>query len=168
MAERKTHLPVAGHDQDLLQADRHHERHKIATEDVLKVLRPIWATKTETAIRLRGRIERILDAAKAKGYRDGENPARWRGHLDHLLAKPQKLTRGHHASMRWADLPVFIKTLRQREAIAARALEFTILTAARTGETLGARWGEIDLSDRNLDGPGDPHESWPGASRTPY
>jgi integrase len=118
---------------------------EITTEDVLKVLRPIWATKTETATRLRGRIERILDAAKAQGYRDGENPARWRGHLDNLLAKPQKLARGHHASMAWADVPAFIMRLRGREAMAARALEFTILTAARTGESLGARWDEIDL-----------------------
>src|SRR5690606_20981588 len=118
---------------------------KITTEDVLKVLRPIWSTKTETATRVRGRIERILDAAKAQGYRDGENPARWRGHLDNLLAKPQKLARGHHASMPWADVPAFIAQLRAREAMAARALEFTILTAARTGETLGARWDEIDL-----------------------
>ena len=118
---------------------------KITTEDVLKVLRPIWSTKTETATRLRGRIERILDAAKAQGYRDGENPARWRGHLDNLLAKPQKLTRGHHASMPWTDVPAFIQALRLREAMAAKALEFTILTAARTGETLGSRWDEIDL-----------------------
>ena len=118
---------------------------KVTTEDVLKVLRPIWSTKTETATRVRGRIERILDAAKAQGYRDGENPARWRGHLDNLLAKPQKLARGHHASMPWAELPAFIKELREREAMAGKALEFTILTAARTSETLGARWDEIDL-----------------------
>jgi integrase len=121
---------------------------KITTEDVLKVLRPIWSTKTETATRLRGRIERILDAAKAQGYRDGENPARWRGHLDHLLAKPQKLTRGHHASMPWADVPAFIQALRLREAMAAKALEFTILTAARTNETLGARWDEINIEEK--------------------
>ena len=117
----------------------------ITTEDVLKVLRPIWATKTETATRLRGRIERILDAAKAQGYREGENPARWRGHLENLLAKPQKLKRGHHASMPWSDIPAFVRTLRAREAIAAKALEFTILAAARTGEALGARWEEVDL-----------------------
>lgn len=118
---------------------------KIGTEEVLKVLRPIWSTKAETASRLRGRIERILDAAKAKGHRHGENPARWRGHLDSLLAKRQKLTRGHLPSMPWAELPAFAKALRDREAMAARALEFTILTAARTGETLGAQWSEIDL-----------------------
>lgn len=118
---------------------------KITTEDVLKVLKPIWSTKAETASRLRGRIEKVLDAARAKGHRDGENPARWRGHLDHLLAKQQKLTRGHHAAMPWAEVPPFIGRLRQREAMAAKALEFTILTAARTGETLGALWSEIDL-----------------------
>lgn len=121
---------------------------KIGTEEILKVLRPIWGTKAETASRLRGRIERILDAAKAKGYREGENPARWRGHLDNLLAKRQKLTRGHHPSMPWADVPAFTKALREREAMAARALEFTILTAARTGETLGAQWAEIDLETK--------------------
>ena len=117
----------------------------ITTEDVLKVLRPIWSTKAETASRLRGRIEKILDAAKAKGFRDGENPARWRGHLELLLAKQQKLSRGHHAAMAWAEVPAFIGKLREREAMAARALEFTIYTVARTGEALGARWDEMDF-----------------------
>jgi integrase len=121
---------------------------EITTEDVLHILRPIWTTKNETASRVRGRIEKILDAAKAKGHRDGENPARWRGHLDHLLAKRQKLTRGHLPAMPWADVPSFVQRLREREATAALALEFTILTAARTGETLGARWDEIDWETR--------------------
>ena len=120
----------------------------IATDDVLSVLKPIWTKKAETASRVRGRIEKVLDAAKAKGFRDGENPARWRGHLDHLLPKPSKLTRGHHAAMAYEKVSAFVGSLRQREATAALALEFCILTAARTGEVLGLRWTEIDLEKR--------------------
>ncbi len=115
----------------------------ISTDDVLSVLKPIWTEKAETASRLRGRIEKVLDAAKAKGFRQGENPARWRGHLDHLLPKPSKLTRGHHAAMAYEDIPAFMGALRERQAPAALALEFCILTAARSGEVLGARWSEI-------------------------
>ena len=106
----------------------------ITTEDVLGVLKPIWTTKTETASRLRGRIERVLNAAKAKGHRSGENPAAWRGHLENLLPKRQKLTRGHHAAMPYPDIPAFVDKLRTRKAVAALALEFAILTAARSGE----------------------------------
>jgi integrase len=116
----------------------------IGTDDVLAVLAPIWQTKHETASRLRGRIERVLDAAKAKGLRSGENPARWRGHLDKLLSKRRKLTRGHHAAMAYPDVPAFISELRKREAVAGMALEFTIVNASRSGEVLGARWSEID------------------------
>lgn len=116
----------------------------IMTEHVLEVLTPIWQTTPETASRLRGRIERVLDAARAKGLRTGENPARWRGHLDSLLPRRQKLQRGHHAAMPYADVPTFIAELRQREAVAALMLEFTILTAARTGEVIGATWAELD------------------------
>jgi integrase len=118
---------------------------KISTDDVLSVLKPLWNEKPETASRLRGRIERILDAAKARGLRGGENPARWRGHLDQLLPKRQRLTRGHHAAMVYADVPVFLDDLQARQATAALALEFAVLTAARSGEVLGARWEEIDL-----------------------
>jgi integrase len=118
---------------------------KITTDDVLLVLKPIWNKKPETASRLRGRIERVLDAAKAQGLRGGENPARWRGHLDQLLPKRQRLTRGHHAAMNYADVPAFIASLQTRQATAALALEFAILTAARSGEVLGARWAEFDL-----------------------
>jgi integrase len=118
---------------------------EIATEDVLSVLKPIWTEKPETAARLRGRIERVLDAARAAGHRTGENPARWRGHLDHLLAKRQKLSRGHHAAMPYDEVPAFVVGLRDRPATAARALEFCILTAARSGEALAARWDEIDF-----------------------
>lgn len=116
----------------------------VTTEDVLAVLKPLWQTKQETASRLRGRIERVLDAAKARSLRSGENPARWRGHLDALLPKRQKLQRGHHPAMPYEEVPAFLAELRKREAIAALALEFTILTAARTGEVLGATWVEID------------------------
>ena len=120
----------------------------IATNDVLAVLKPIWTTKAETASRVRGRIEKVLDAAKAKGFRGGENPARWRGHLDHLLPRPLKLSRGHHAAMPYEEVANFIAKLRTREATAALALELCILTAARSGEILGMRWSEIDFDNK--------------------
>lgn len=119
----------------------------IDTEDVLRILRPIWAEKPETASRLRGRIEAVLDAAKAKGLRDGENPARWRGHLDKLLPKASKLSRGHHAAMPYGEVPAFVQMLRKASGTTALALEFAILTAARSGEVRGARWSEIDLDN---------------------
>jgi integrase len=118
---------------------------KITTDDVLSVLKALWNDKPETASRLRGRIERVLDAAKAQGLRGGENPARWRGHLDQLLPMRQRLTRRHHAAMSYADVPAFISNLHARQATAALALEFAILTAARSGEVLGARGAEFDL-----------------------
>ena len=120
---------------------------EIDTMAVLEVLQPLWASIPETASRLRGRIETVLDAGRARGLigQHEANPARWRGHLDKLLPKRQKLTRGHHAAMPFAELPQFIARLRQRDAVAAMALEFTILTAARSGEALGARWDEIDF-----------------------
>ena len=118
---------------------------KITTDDVLGVLKPLWNSKPETAARVRGRIERVLDAAKAQGLRNGENPARWRGHLNQVLPKRQQLTRGHHAAMSYTDVAAFMVALREREAVAAQALEFVILTAARSGEVLRARWEEFDL-----------------------
>jgi integrase len=118
---------------------------KITTDDVLSVLKPLWNDKPETASRLRGRIERVLDAAKAQGLRSGENPARWRGHLDQLLPKRQRLTRGHHAAMSYTDVPAFMADLQARQATATLALEFAILTAARSGEVLRALWEEFDL-----------------------
>src|ERR1700724_3161993 len=120
---------------------------EVDTAAVLGVLQPLWQAKPETASRLRGRIETVLDAARAMGHipRNEANPARWRGHLDKLLPKRHKLTRGHLAAMPFDDVPEFIATLRERKAIAALALEFAILTAARSGEVLGARWAEIDL-----------------------
>lgn len=117
----------------------------VETSHVLQVLQPIWRTKSETASRLRGRIEKVLDFARAQGMRSGPNPAMWRGHLSAILPKPEKLSRGHHPAMPFADVPAFVARLRERQAMAALALEFTILTAARTGETLGATWAEIDL-----------------------
>jgi integrase len=116
---------------------------------VLKAIEPIWTTKPETASRLRGRIEAILDWARARGLRDGENPARWRGHLDKLLPARSKVRRvEHHAALPFDDLPAFMGRLGKQEGTAARALAFTILTAARTGETIGAKWDEIDLVAR--------------------
>lgn len=121
---------------------------EITTEDVLAVLQPIWREKPETASRVRGRIEAVLDAARARGFipRNEANPARWRGHLDHLLPKRGKLSRGHHAALPYAEVPSFLASLRAREAVAALALEFTILTAARSGEVRGSRWSEIDMA----------------------
>lgn len=113
---------------------------------MLAVLKPLWTAKPETASRLRGRIEAVLDAAKAQGHCSGENPAKWRGHLAHLLPKRQKLTRDHHAAMAYVDVPVLMARLRADNAIAAQAFAFCILTATRTGEVLGALWSEIDIA----------------------
>jgi integrase len=118
----------------------------IDTALVLKVLEPIWSTKPETASRVRGRIEAILDWAKVRGYCAGENPARWKGHLDHLLPARTKVRQvEHHAALPFGEIAAFMTALQQQEGTAARALEFTVLTAARTGEVLGARWSEIDV-----------------------
>jgi integrase len=118
---------------------------EIETDDVLAVLNPLWRKRPETASRLRGRIEHVLDAARAKGFRHGPNPALWRGHLDKLLPKRPKGTRGHHAALPYEKVARFIGEVRKRDTMGALALEFTVLTAARTGEVLGATWGEIDL-----------------------
>jgi integrase len=121
---------------------------EVDTEAVLSVLQPIWRSKFETASRLRGRIEAVLDAARAKGLipRNEANPARWKGHLAMLLPKRQALSRGHHAAMPYAEVPAFVTRLRQHEALSALALEFLILTATRAGEACGARWDEIDFA----------------------
>jgi integrase len=120
----------------------------ITTEDVLQVLRPIWDSKRETASRLRGRIARVLDAAKVAKKRSGDNPAAWVGHLDQLLAKKREKA-GNHSAIPYTKLPAFMIELCKRNSISASALEFTILCAARTGETIGATWAEIDL-DRKV------------------
>lgn len=121
----------------------------IDTGLVLKTLEPIWTTKPETASRLRGRIEAVLDWAKARGHRDGENPARWRGHLDKVLPPRAKVQRvKHHAALPFDGLPAFMAALRSEKSVSALALEFAILTAARTGEVIGAKWAEFDLVEK--------------------
>jgi integrase len=118
----------------------------IDTAAVLRVVEPIWLSKTETANRVRGRIENVLDWATVRGQRSGDNPARWKGHLAGVLPAPGGVARRiHFSALPWARIAAFMAELRTRDGIAARALEFTILTAARTGEVVGARWSEIDL-----------------------
>jgi integrase len=118
----------------------------IDTGQVLRVIEPIWHEKTETANRVRGRIESVLDWCTVRGYRTGDNPARWRGHLSEALPARGKIQKvEHHSALKFDDLPEFLADLSKREGVAARALEFTILTAARTGETIGAVWDEVDL-----------------------
>ncbi|WP_295218357.1 site-specific integrase [uncultured Brevundimonas sp.] len=117
----------------------------ITVEDVLACLVPIWHEKPETASRVRMRIENILDAAKARGQRSGENPAAWKGNLACLLPARSKLSRGHHRALAFDEAPAFMREVRKRQCMTARALEFTILTADRTSETLIAKWSEIDF-----------------------
>lgn len=118
---------------------------EIATADVAAVLQPIWRTKSETASRLRGRIERVLSVAKAEGHRSGDNPAAWLDNLKPILGERMRLTRGHHAAMSFEDVPAFMMRLRENGSVSSLALEFAILTAARSGEVLGAEWSEIDM-----------------------
>ncbi len=116
---------------------------------VMKAVEPIWTEKPETASRVRGRIESVLDWATARGYRQGENPARWRGHLENLLPPRSKVRRvEHHAALPYGEIAAFMAELRQQEGVGARALEFAILTAASTGEVIGARWDEINVAER--------------------
>lgn len=116
---------------------------------IVNVLKPIWTTKTETASRVRGRIEKVLGWATANGHRSGENPARWRDHLEHSFPARRKVAKPEsHPAMPYATIGAFMQRLREQSAVSARALEFTILTAARTGETIGARWSEIDLAGK--------------------
>ncbi|MBP0614297.1 tyrosine-type recombinase/integrase [Jiella mangrovi] len=118
---------------------------KLTTEDVLRVLRPLWHDKPETATKVRERTKLVLDHAKARGLRSGENPAQWKGHLDQILPAPAKLSRGHHAAMPFAEVAAFLQRLHEVQGVGARALEFTVLTAVRSGEARGATWQEIDL-----------------------
>jgi Arm DNA-binding domain len=132
---------------------------------VIKGLEPIWSTKPETASRVRGRIEAVLDWAAARGIRDGDNPARWKGRLDKLLPRPSKVrVVEHHAAMPYDEIGSFIMELREREGVGARALEFAILTAARTSEVLGAQWSEIDFGAKVWTVPAGRMKKRPGAS----
>lgn len=118
----------------------------IGTPHVLAVLEPIWSTKTETASRIRGRIERILDFARVHGWREGENPARWRGHLSHILPAPSRIAPvEHHPALPWRQVPTFLRALRRKAGDGGRALHFAILTAARSGEVREMTWQEIDF-----------------------
>ena len=144
MAERQASSSMDDDARNLRRAAAPVAGDTITTEDVLSVLRPIWTAKAETASRLRGRLEQVLDAARVAGHRTGENPARWRGHPHKLLAKRDKKSRGHHAAMPYDDVPAFFRSLREQEGFGPLALEFTILTAARSNEALGMRWAEID------------------------
>ena len=118
----------------------------VAQPHVLRVLEPIWKTKTETATRIRGRMESVLDWATARHYRQGDNPARWKGHLDNLLASPTRIQKVvHHKAVALENMSAFMKDLRQRDGMSARALEFVIYCAARSGEVRGATWDEIDI-----------------------
>jgi integrase len=132
---------------DYCKAIRGKRVHQIETEHVLQILRPIWTGKPETASRLRGRIERVLDAARAQGHRKGENPARWRGHLDLILPARVKLSRGHHAAMPYADVPAFVDRLRQKVTMSNLATEFAILTVGRSTEVREMVWTEVDRVD---------------------
>jgi len=121
----------------------------IDTALVRRALEPIWRTKSETASRLRGRIQSVLDYATAQGWRIGENPARWRGHLSNLLPAPRTVAKvEHHAALPWKEIAAFSATLATQEGTAALAMRFVILTACRTGEGIGARWNEIDASTK--------------------
>ena len=138
--------PVFGH----LPVDQ------IDTALVIRCLEPIWAHKTETANRLRGRIEAVLDWAAVHGYRKGDNPARWRGHLDKILPKPSKVMKViHHPALPYTDIGAFMKDLKSDTGVASRALEFTIFTAARTNEVIQAEWSEIDLNAKTWTVPGE-------------
>lgn len=120
----------------------------VSTAMVVKLLQPIWQEKTETATRVRARVESVLDWATVSHFRVGENPARWRGHLDNLLADPGKMSKVvHHAALSWKEITAFMGELKGREGIAARAVELAILTATRSGEVRGAVWGEFDLDE---------------------
>lgn len=117
----------------------------VDTQAIVEVLRPIWSIKPETASRVRQRMEAVLDYATALGVRTGDNPARWKGHLDNLLAKPSSVRQvEHHAALDWREAPAFMNQLAAREGLAARALAFVILTAARSGEVRGMTWAEVD------------------------
>jgi integrase len=122
---------------------------EVDTTHVLRILEPIWTTKTETASRVRSRLENVLDWATTRGYRSGDNPARWKGHLENLLPRSSKVKKvSHHAALPYQHMNGFIHVLRQHNGVSAMALEFLVLTAARTGEVIGAKWKEIDMTTK--------------------
>jgi len=122
---------------------------KIETSHIMRILSPIWTSKTETATRVRGRIEKVLDWAKVQDYRTGDNPALWRGHLSEALPKPSKVaTEDHHAALPWSEIGAFMVALRAMQGSGARAMEIIILTATRTSEVLNAKWSEFDLDGK--------------------
>ena len=121
---------------------------EVATDDVVRILRPIWTSMPETAQKTRERVKLILDHARARGLRDGPNPAEWKGHLDQILPRRDPLQKKNHAAMPYPELPAFLAALRQANGTAARCLEFAILTAARSGEARGATWSELDLKTK--------------------
>jgi len=121
----------------------------VDTGHVTRILLPIWTTKAETAARVRGRIEAVLDYGKVHGWRTGENPARWKGHLENVLPARGKVSKvEHHAALPWGEIGAFMAEIEKQDGIAALALRFAILTAARTGEAIGARWSEVDLDGK--------------------
>ncbi len=121
----------------------------IETSHIKELLHPIWATKTETATRVRNRIEQIINYAIAIDYRKGDNPARWRGHLDKMLPKPSKITKvKHHPALAYKEIHTFFNQLRKKQTTSAYALEFLILTASRTGSIIKAQWSEIDFENK--------------------
>ena len=134
---------------------------------VHKALEPIWRTKTETASRVRGRIEAVLDWARTRGYRTGENPARWKGHLENIFPARSKVRKvQHHAALPYSEMGAFLTALKAQDGTGAQALQFTTLTAARTGEVIGATWPEIDFGESRLDHSGGPHENGARAPRS--
>lgn len=136
---------------------------------IMQILEPIWQSKTETASRVRGRIEKILDRAKAMGLRSGENPARWTGHLDQLLPrKSQVAPVEHFAALPYKLLPAFMAKLRERDGISARALEFTVLNITRTANTIGARWDQIDATEKTWTIPGELMKGKKGKRRSDH
>lgn len=147
-ANEKTHWQWHQTLMDFFKPLHRREISQIETADVVKLLQPIWLETPEKAAKTRMRLEAVLDYANSKGWRDGENPARWKGHLSNILPPRQKLSRGHHPAMQYDDVPAFVQELSKQETIAAKGLHFTILTCCRSGEVREAKWEQFDLEKR--------------------